>query len=487
MKRGSIIGPVLLILLGALFLANNVMPELPTLKVVAEYWPFLLIVWGALRLIEILYTWGRGRSLPKAGVGGGEWALVIFIALIGSGLFAAHRYSANWPRARITTRGIEVFGETHEFPLAATHKAGKAPRIIIENLRGNTRVTPADVEEVKVTGRSMIRAFQQPDADKANKECPLEIVPQGDKLLIRTNQDRAGGALRISADLEITVPRGASIEGRGRYGDFEISDIAGDVDINSDNAGVRLQNIGGAVRLDLRKSDIVRAVNVKGVVDLKGRGEDVELENIAGEVTLKFPYTGEMVFRNLAKPLKVESSLTELRVEKLPGHIRMALGEFNAANLVGPVRLHTKSNDVHISDFTETMDIEVERGDIELRPGRLPLAKMDVRTGSGNVELALPAAAKFDLTARTKRGEVRNDFGGTLQVEEESDKGRGAVLRGAVGSGPAITVNTERGGITITKSSAETTRASEPPVQPPAPPAAPKPPKEPVTLQKERQ
>ena len=95
MRRGSMIGPVLLILLGALFLANNVMPELPTLKVVAEYWPILLIVWGGLRLIEILYTWMRGRPLPAAGVGGGEWALVIFIAMIGSGLFAAHRYSAN--------------------------------------------------------------------------------------------------------------------------------------------------------------------------------------------------------------------------------------------------------------------------------------------------------------------------------------------------------------------------------------------------------
>jgi len=31
---------------------------------------------------------------------------------------------------------------------------------------------------------------------------------------------------QLSTDLEVTSPRGASIEGRGRYGDFDITDIS---------------------------------------------------------------------------------------------------------------------------------------------------------------------------------------------------------------------------------------------------------------------
>jgi DUF4097 and DUF4098 domain-containing protein YvlB len=78
------------------------------------------------------------------------------------------------------------------------------------------------------------------------------------------------------------------VETRGRYGDFDISDIAGEVKVSSDNAGVRLQNIGGEVRVDLRRSDIVRAVNVKKSVEVsvKGRGEDLELEGIEGPVVV---------------------------------------------------------------------------------------------------------------------------------------------------------------------------------------------------------
>ncbi len=465
MRRGSIIGPVLLIAIGGLFLANNVMPELSALKIAADYWPFLLIIWGLVRLLEILFWRVTGRPLPAAGIGAGEWVLIIFISLIGTGIFAANRYAGDWPRARITSRGIEVFGETHEYPASAVWKAGKTPKIVIENHRGNTRLTAADTDEIKITGRNIIRAFEQSDAARANKECPLEIVPQGDKLLVRTNQDRASGALRISSDLEIVVPRGASVEARGRYGDFDISDLGGDVDINSDNAGVRVQNIGGSVRVDLRRSDIVRAVNVKGGVDIKGRGHDVELENIAGEVTLKFPYTGEMVFRKLARSIRLATSLTELRAERVPGDIRMTRGEFIANDLVGPVRLQTKSTDVQISDFREALELQIDRGDIELRPGRTPLGRMDIRSGSGDVELTLPAGAKFALEATSRRGELHNEYGAPLRLDEQR---RGGSIRGSVGSGPSIVIHTERGSITLSKSS-EIARPAEAP-EPPKPP-----------------
>ena len=43
-----------------------------------------------------------------------------------------------------------------------------------------------------------------------------------------------------ASDLEVTVPKGASVECVGRFGDFDIANVAGDVDIKSDNAGVRM-------------------------------------------------------------------------------------------------------------------------------------------------------------------------------------------------------------------------------------------------------
>ena len=165
---------------------------------------------------------------------------------------------------------------------------------------------------------------------RPTSETPLELMQQGDQLIVRTNQDRVNDDLRVSSDLEITVPKGASIEAHGRYGDFDIRDITGSVDITSDNAGVRLENIGGNVRVEVRKSDIVRATAVKGALELKGRGQDVDLQNIDGQVTINGDFLGQVQIRNLAQPVRWEAAHTDLQFEKLPGQLHMGPGELTA-------------------------------------------------------------------------------------------------------------------------------------------------------------
>ncbi|MGZ8521522.1 MAG: flagellar basal body P-ring protein FlgI, partial [Candidatus Binatia bacterium] len=71
------------------------------------------------------------------------------------------------------------------------------------------------------------------------------------------------------------------------------------------------------VRIDTRRSDIVRAVNIKGSVELKGRGTDLELEKIEGAVNVVANYVGMIQFRGLAKQLRYESQNTEFTVQSL--------------------------------------------------------------------------------------------------------------------------------------------------------------------------
>ena len=64
MRRSSIVAPLLLIGIGALFLARNMYPELPLLDYLARYWPFLLILWGVLRLVEVVFWAATEKALP---------------------------------------------------------------------------------------------------------------------------------------------------------------------------------------------------------------------------------------------------------------------------------------------------------------------------------------------------------------------------------------------------------------------------------------
>ena len=449
MRRRSLIGPLLLIFIGALFLINNLRPDLISFEIVAAYWPFVLIGWGVLRLVEILFWWLTKKPLPAYGLSGGEWVLVVFICLIGCGLFVAHRYGPQFPPVFISGRGVDFFGEPFDYPVSEQRPAANIKRVVIENLRGNTRIVGSDAREIKVEGRKTIRAYNRAEADEANRKAPIEIVAQGDDIVVRTNQEQVSGERRISADLELAVPRGVSIQASGRNGDFDVLGVNGNIDIsNRGSAGVRLGDIGGNVRVDIRNSDLVRAVNVKGNVDILGRGRDVELENIGGNVTINGYYSGDLQCRRLAKPIQFESGQTELRIEKVPGQFHMDLSAFSADGLTGPVRLTAKSRDVQIEKLTNALKLSVERGDIDLTLDPGPTGEIDATTKDGDIELKLSASATFNLVASTESGEATNEFGPALQVKTE---GRGATLSGSAGAGPKISLATERGSITVTR------------------------------------
>ncbi|HLK47414.1 MAG TPA: DUF4097 family beta strand repeat-containing protein [Bryobacteraceae bacterium] len=440
MRRRSFAGPLLLVVIGALFLWQNLHPELQIFDLVSQYWPFILIAWGLIRLLEVAFS----EQQRHFGLTGGEVVLVVLISIFGLGLYEVHQ------------RGIrftpEIFGEQFDYPVSAHSAASGVKRLVFENPRGNIRVTGGAAAEITVTGHKLVRAYSRNEADRTNGNTPLEIVPQGDALIVRSNQNRVPENQRMSDDLEVTVPRGIAIQARGQTGDYEISDVAGDLDLTSGRGDVRLSRIAGNARLEIGRSEVIRAADVQGNIDLEGRGSDVELQNVAGQVTIHGAYLGTLDFKNLAKPLQFEGTRnTELRVEAVPGSINMDLGGFSARDVVGPVRLVTRSRDIRLEGFTNSLNLDTERGDIELQPGRNPLPKIDVHSAVGRIDLILPDKAGFQLQATAERGDAVNDFGPQLQ---KNVRGRTATLNGSVGAGPMIRITADRGSVSVRKEGA---------------------------------
>jgi DUF4097 and DUF4098 domain-containing protein YvlB len=450
----------MLLVVGGLFLWRNLHPEAPVFDLVARYWPFLLIAWGVVRLIEAL-AWRR--EAWRASFTGGEVALVILVCIAGSGISAAHQHGM-----RFNVGSLDWWGQSYEYNISARSSAAGVKRIIFDNPRGNVRVSGADAEEVSISGQKTIRAFNKNDAERTNGLTPVDLVPEGDRISVRTNQDRAPENQRVSDDLEVTVPRGITVEARCRFGDYEISDISGDVEVTCDRGDVRLSRVAGNVRLEVGRSDVIHASDVKGGIVLQGRGSDVDLENITGQVTINGSYGGTLDFKNLAKPLQYDGRNTELRVQSVPGNISMSLSGFSAKDIVGPVRLVTRSRDIRLEQFTQSLDLDAQLGDIELQPGRVPLPSIEARSGSGSIELILPEKAPFQLQAVAERGDAVNDFGPEVHKEVE---GRSAVLKAKVGEGPMIRLNAGRGSVSVRKQGSAPDRPERP--DPPRAPKAP--------------
>ena len=440
MRHRSITGPLILLLVGGLLLWNNFHPEASVLQLLANYWPFLLILWGALRLIEVLLPANREW---RGSFTGGEVALIVLICIIGWGIHEGFRHGIRWRAS-----GIDMFGDAYDYPVNGKAAAQGAKRIVFDSPAGNIKITGADIDEVQVNGHKSIRAYGRGDADRTNGNTPLEIQREGDHILIRTNQDHAPDNQRISDDLQITVPRAMAVDAHIRRGDFDISDITGNLELATRRGDARLARLGGNARLELDRSDLIRAVDVKGGVEIEGQGADLSLENVQGKVSVNGGYTGSLEFKNLAQPLQFQGARnTELHVEAVPGQITMDMGQFRGDGIVGPVRLVTRSRDIRMSAFTQSLALETERGDVELLPS-LPMPSIEARSGNGDINLIVPDKAAFQLDATAEHGDAVNGYGSPL---EQHSSGHSSTLKGKTGDGPMVRLTSTRGTVGVRK------------------------------------
>src|SRR5258708_28599907 len=113
--RRSFTGPTLLLLVGTLFLWHNLHPEAQVFDLVARFWPFVLIGWGLIRLVEVS-IWRREGV--RSGFSGGEVVLIIMICLAGSGIWAAHEHGPVF-----VGRGLEGWGQDYDYPISGTASA----------------------------------------------------------------------------------------------------------------------------------------------------------------------------------------------------------------------------------------------------------------------------------------------------------------------------------------------------------------------------
>jgi DUF4097 and DUF4098 domain-containing protein YvlB len=444
-RTRSITGPLVLVVIGFLFLINNVWRDVPFWSLMWDYWPVLVIVVGVIGLVEALYHASRGvvnPPRPLAGVGV-VW-IVMLVALASWG--GNH---GNFHFGPFNNGGINVLGTDYEYDVNAVGASQGITRVVLDNLHGNLSLKGQDAGgDVKVSGKKSVRAFSKTDADRADRESPVRVDRQGDLLIIHADEPKSSHMLSVSADLDITIPKGVDVESRGRTGDLTIDDIGGDVEINSGRGDVRLSNIAKDVKVDSTRGGLIRAVDIKGKVDLQGRGGDIQLENVQGQVTINGEYSGTLEFHALAKSLHFQSKSTDFRLEGVPGNITLDLGELKMTNVTGPVRFQTGTRDIQATDVSGGLEISVQRGDVQVTESKM-LPKLEIHSHNGDVTLAIPEKAGFELEGTTRQGEVSNDFGDPLKSEQD---GRAASIKGKQGNGPQINIGTDRGTLTVKKS-----------------------------------
>ncbi|MFZ0295849.1 MAG: DUF4097 family beta strand repeat-containing protein [Candidatus Sulfotelmatobacter sp.] len=462
-RRRSFAGPVVLIILGIVFLLGN-MHLLSWARLgtwFAHYWPLLLILWGVLKLIE--HQQAQRDGLPSRGIGAGGVFLVIVIVICG--LIATQASRFNWGEIG-DNMGIDdgdldnVFGQTYNFD---DHLEKDIPPTVtslrVNDDHGAVRVSMADDKKITVVVRKRVGAESQNDADKYNQQTKPQITLAGNVMVLDAKA-RAGDH-SVQSDLDISIPRKMELHITGRKGDVSVTGRDGDVEIAAQHGEVSVEDVNGNIKLNLEKSS-AKVEQVTGDVHIDGRLNEVSVMDVKGSVQLDGEFEESVKLARITKNVAFKSSRTDMEFSRIDGEMDLDSDDLHADKITGPVHLTTRSKQIRLEDVSGDVRLQNNNGGIEIAMRSLGNVQIDSR--NGDVQLSVPDKAGFRVDARTRDGEIQSDFP-ELKIDNGDHE---ATASGSVGNGSShIVINNEHDGIEIRKASATASPAV------PAPPAMP--------------
>ena len=199
--RRSFAGPVVLIILGIIFLLGNMhtISWYQLGRIFAHYWPALLILWGIIKLIE--YQQAQREGLQARGIGVGGVFLIIFIVICGLSATQASRF--NWGELRdnlnIDDNDLDnIFGDSYNYDDHLQQDLPSTTNILrVNDDHGAVRVSFSSDNKISVTVRKRVGAENQSDADKYNSETKPTLTTTGGMLTLDAKTQAAGEHLSL--------------------------------------------------------------------------------------------------------------------------------------------------------------------------------------------------------------------------------------------------------------------------------------------------
>ncbi len=445
--RRSLAGPLVLIIIGLVFLLRNFGVRFPVWHLFGRFWPVLLILWGVIRLIE--YSTAPRQGYARSGIGAGS--IVLLILLVAVGLSAHYSSDVNWGGVRDQLQMDDdlggMFGNAYTFDDNAQQAfpAHGSLRVVCD--RGSLNISASDDQTVRVVVHKKLHAGSQDEANKFNDQTKPQITVNGSSVLVDANTHGAGDH-GVESDMDIFVPRDAMLDVAGRYGDVTINDRKSDVKVAWQRGDIALTDIAGAASLALEKGSI-RASKIAGDVDISGRIDDVTLDEVAGGVRLNGDFFNDIRLSKIAKTVTFKSSRSDMTIASVPGDLDIDRDSVRGNEVTGPARLMTSSKEIHLENVTGDVQVETTNGDIEVQAAsKLPVGKWTINGRHGDITLTLPGNAGFQVDASTHKGDISSDWG-ALKIE---NSGGSSTAKGTVGNGVSkLQINSETGDIRISK------------------------------------
>ncbi|MBK8618419.1 MAG: DUF4097 family beta strand repeat protein [Anaerolineales bacterium] len=418
-------------------------------------------------------------------------ALVLVCVGIGSVIYFATGFQTNNP---FDGRNISSVVEESKTLKVDT----ESPVILnVTDDLGKITIVGADVATVQIDVTKTAYDSTQEKADQEVKAIKYSIEQNDNTIVIKYEVPNLNDFSEYNTvDFVITVPNQTSTNIEANFGEVNVSNTKGTVDIVNDFGDVTIENIEGAlsvktnsgevtaIAIKADKADINLQSSFGGIALEKASGANITIDSNSGTVALNdVRATGEVVtktdfgdtkFENgSANSLNIESnngkvSLVKLKISKELkvdddfGEIELeqaSAGSYDLHTNSGGITLDGAKNEIKAyTDFgniaiknaeSVTLDLKTNSGTIEFS-GSLGEGPHLVNSDFGEISFALPADSKLNVDLKTDFGKISSDLPITVTLTESSNSDKDQIAGSINGGGGTLTAATNSGNIKIT-------------------------------------
>lgn len=442
--RGSIFVGLLLILIGVIFLLDRFDPAFRLGHLIRIYWPVIIILWGVAKLVDYLAARGAGEPGGPL-LSGGEIALVILLAFVLTAFVARDWIHDRYPDAEFDIGLSLPYSQSRQL---APETIPAGAHVMIETARGKIAVHAGGRSDIRVGVNESASASSETAADDRMKNVEVVIERKGDGYSVHPVRQRdVRGA--VGVDLDVELPKTASVEVNTSHGDIQISGVAGNVVARTASGNIEIHDAGSDVAIDLQQGD-AKISGVAGNLKITGRGDDIDLSNISGDATVEGAFVGSIRAANIAKTVRCASPWSDLTITHLIGRLATDSGDIALSDVDGPVKLIAHNKDIEVRDVSGRIEIVNTHGDVKISYALPPRDDLAVTNDSGDADITMPARSSFGVSAVSRSGEVESDFqAASLKTSNAEDRGQ---ITGKFGTaGPMLNITTSYGTIRLRK------------------------------------
>ena len=452
----SIVGPIILVgigIMGLLIYSGRIAPA-SFWTWYGRWWPLLLIAAGVALLGEWALDMRRKTPVHR---GGGFVGALILLAIIGLGASGWNNFwgpmRAQWGD-KDDTNFFNFFGQPqHDQDQQVLNVQIPGNAVVqIENPRGDVSITAGDTNSVQVQAHQIAFANSDSEASRIFDAEQAHVTVSGNTVLVKSESNNSG-----RLNLAVTVPKSAKVSVNAGHGDVTAAGLGAGITTTSNHGDVHLSTIQGSVQVHFSndRGDF-SAHGVEGDLTADGNCNDVTFSEVKGKVTLTGEIFGDVHMENIAGPVHLHTSVTEMQIATLPGDMTLNSDDLRVTEARGEVRITTHAKDVDLSQVYGDTYVDNSRGQITIEPAGS--FNIQAKSGKGDVEVTLPPDASATVDGRTHNGDIVSDYALVINGDESKN------VTGRIGSGQSkISLTADVGDLRIKKGSGF----------PPAPPNAP--------------